>query len=82
MTCGGTGSLNLWKYQYPDKRAVKGKDDQMEGVPGTVELLQKVALSTQPISSFDWCAEKQGLCVTTSFDQMIRVILVTRLNLV
>ncbi|XP_041352610.1 WD repeat-containing protein 92-like [Gigantopelta aegis] len=80
MTSGGNGSLNLWKYSYPSKRVEKdGKGVEM-GVAGTVNLLQNVTLSTQPISSMDWSPDKEGLCVCTSFDQNLRVLIVTKLN--
>ena len=26
MTCGGNGSLELWKYSYPSQRSIKEKD--------------------------------------------------------
>ena len=58
----------------------KDSEDIDEGVVGTVNLLQNVTLSTQPISSFDWSADKMGLCVCTSFDQTLRVLIVTKLN--
>jgi hypothetical protein len=50
------------------------------GVAGTVNLQQNVTLSTQPISSFDWSPDKEGLGVCSAFDQQIRVVLVTRLK--
>lgn len=52
------------------------------GVPGSVQLLQNVGLSSQPLSSFDWSPDKLGLAVSTSFDQTLRVTLVTKLNTV
>lgn len=52
------------------------------GVAGSVNLLQNVTLSTQPIGSFDWSPDKKGLCVCSGFDQSVRVLIVTRLNLV
>ncbi|XP_071079335.1 dynein axonemal assembly factor 10-like [Haliotis cracherodii] len=80
MTGGGNGSLNLWKYSYPDKRVVEDSDGVAMGVVGSVNLLQNVTMSTQPISSFDWSPDKEGLCVCTSFDQNLRVLIVTKLN--
>ena len=50
------------------------------GVAGTVNLLQNVTLSTQPIASLDWSPDKQGLCVCSAFDQSVRVLIVTKLN--
>lgn len=50
------------------------------GVPGSIQLLQNVGLSSQPISGFDWSPDKLGLAVSTSFDQTLRVIVCTKLN--
>ena len=65
---------------YPSKRVTKTEEGQEMGVIGTIDLLQNTALSTQPISSFDWSPDKQGLCVCTAFDQTLRVLITTKLN--
>lgn len=81
MTTAGNGSMHLWKYKYPGKRATEPKDgSEPEGIVGSVQELNRVAISTQPISSIDWSRDKEGLCVTTSFDQQVRVVICTRLN--
>lgn len=80
MTCGGSGSLHLWKYNYPTQRVQQDQDGVDMGVAGTVSMLQNVTLSTQPISGFDWSPDKLGLCVCCSFDQTLRVLIVTKLN--
>ncbi|KAK3092270.1 hypothetical protein FSP39_000535 [Pinctada imbricata] len=80
MTLGGNGSLYLWKYNYPEKRVKQDEDKKDMGVAGTLSLLQNAVMSTQPINSFDWSPDKEGLCVCTAFDQAIRVIIVTKLN--
>ncbi|MBN3320352.1 WDR92 protein, partial [Atractosteus spatula] len=80
MTAGGAGNLHLWKYEYPAQRTKKDADDIDMGVAGSVSLLQNVTLSTQPIASLDWSPDKQGLCVTSAFDQTVRVLIVTKLN--
>jgi len=81
ITSGGNGSLHLWKYKYPGKRATEPKDGkEPEGVPGQVQELNRVSLATQPISSFQWSQDKLGLAVSTAFDQCIRVVVCTRLN--
>ncbi|KAH3859315.1 dynein axonemal assembly factor 10-like [Dreissena polymorpha] len=80
MTCGGNGTVNLWKYNYPASRVMQDSDKVDMGVAGTLQLVQNTVLSTQPISSFDWSPDKEGLCVCTSFDQMLRVLIVTRLK--
>ncbi|XP_075223991.1 dynein axonemal assembly factor 10 [Lycorma delicatula] len=79
-TCGGTGSICLWKYSYPPNR-VKEYDGAKIGVMGSVQLLQNTVLSTQPVSSFDWSPDKLGLGICSAFDQAVRVIIVTKLNL-
>lgn len=48
------------------------------GVAGTMELLNSRNISTQPISCFDWSPDKEGLAVCGSFDQMVRVVIVTK----
>lgn len=50
------------------------------GVAGSVELLAHKPLSSQPIASFDWSPDKEGLFVCSSFDQCVRVGVVTKLN--
>jgi WD repeat-containing protein 92 len=80
MVLGGDGTLMLYKYRYPDQRVVKDADGRDAGVAGTMELLNKRNVSTQPISSWDWSPDKEGLAVCGSFDQQIRVVIVTRLN--
>jgi len=82
MTCGGNGSLELWKYSYPTQRKIKEKDGHDKGVLGTVEQLQKKTFSTQPVASFDWNADKEGLAVMGILDQTVRVVVCTKLNLV
>ena len=79
MTTGGAGSLALWKYEYPPKR-VKEEDGVEVGVAGSLQYLQNATLSTQPISGLDWSPDKLGLAVCVSFDQVFRVIIVTKLN--
>ena len=80
MLLGGDGALNLYKYHYPDQRRVKDDSGEDVGVAGTIELLSTKSMSSQPICSFDWSPDKQGLCCMGSFDQCIRVGFVTKLN--
>ncbi|KAI8812137.1 WD40-repeat-containing domain protein [Cladochytrium replicatum] len=85
----GNGGLSLYKYHYPPKRSrLDGKhtpapgEAQWEfGNPGTLEQLQHTVVAEQPVSSFDWSMDKQGLCAFTAFDQTVRVGIVTKLNL-
>ncbi|CAL1300754.1 unnamed protein product [Larinioides sclopetarius] len=79
MTTGGAGSLCLWNYEYPPKRC-DGDGPVKFGVMGEAHLLQNTIVANQPISGFDWNTDKLGLAVCSSFDQTLRVIIVTRLN--
>jgi WD40 repeat protein len=80
-TTGGNGSVNVYKYKYPVQRfKVNAETGDRTGVMGTLEELASTTLSTQPIASFDWSADKEGLCVMGSFDQTVRVAIVTNLG--
>nr|XP_023022500.1 WD repeat-containing protein 92 [Leptinotarsa decemlineata] len=81
MTTGGAGSLCLWKYNYPIKRVEKDSEGVPYGIVGDLSLLQNCTLSDQPITSFDWCVDKIGLSVCSAFDQTLRVLITTKLNL-
>ena len=80
MSGGGNGGLNIYKYSYPVSRTMEGKDGLPIGVLGSVELLNSKVISSQPIVSFDWSADKEGLGVLSSLDHTIRVYIVTKLN--
>ncbi|XP_060534618.1 dynein axonemal assembly factor 10 isoform X2 [Cylas formicarius] len=81
MTTGGSGTLCLWKYNYPMKRVATNSDGIPYGVAGELQQLQNSVLSDQPITSFDWCEDKLGLSVCSAYDQTLRVLLTTKLNL-
>jgi len=73
MTGGGNGGLNIYKYHYPGNRVGKHRQDGNPiGIPGTVELLNSRVISTQPIGSFDWSPDREGLCCMSCLDQTIR----------
>ena len=76
VTGAGGGCLALHQYEYPEKRRAEG-----EGVAGTLHNLQTHQISDQPINCVDWSPDKQGLLATASFDQRLRVVFVTKLNL-
>jgi len=80
MTGGGNGSVNVYKYSYPAQRVSKDPEGMEQGVMGTLELLNTRTFSTQPINSFDWHPDKEGLCVMGSYDQSVRVAIVTKLH--
>lgn len=81
VTCGGTGSIRLWQYLYPPKRMIESADGQKQGVAGTLQMLHAVSVSSQPINSFDWNSDCIGLAVCGSFDQTVRILVTTNLNL-
>lgn len=66
---------------YPEKRSRSEKDGTEMGVAGSLSMLKATTLSTQPVHCFDWNADMQGLAVCGAFDQTIRVLITTRLNL-
>ncbi|XP_063222208.1 dynein axonemal assembly factor 10 [Bacillus rossius redtenbacheri] len=79
VTCGGAGSICLWKYCYPSKRTREEADGTEAGVAGSLEMLQNMSLTSQPVCGFDWSPDKLGLAVCCSLDQTVRVLVVTRL---
>ncbi|XP_050074961.1 dynein axonemal assembly factor 10 [Anopheles maculipalpis] len=81
VTGGGSGNVRLWLYHYPEKRSKTLTDGEEEGVAGTLEMLHATTLSTQPVHTFDWSPDRQGLAVCGSFDQTVRVLITTNLNL-
>jgi len=80
-TGGGNGNLNLYKYEYPSQRSLKDEHGYQYGVAGSVNLLQTKNLSTQPICSLDFHPDKAGLVCLGSFDQSVRVGVISKLNL-
>ena len=80
MTGGGNGGLNIYKYTYPKNRVGKHRDGSPIGISGSVELLNSRVISTQPIVSFDWSPDRQGLCCLTSMDQTLRAFVITKLE--
>jgi WD40 repeat protein len=67
-TMGGNGTLNIYKYHYPQSRSVKDQDNLDMGVPGKVELLNEKNVAQQPIVGLDWNTDKIGLACTVSLD--------------
>ena len=81
MSCGGNGLLELYKYEYPPQRLIVNPETkEQEGVPGNLVKLNDGIVATQPVASFDWHLVKLGLCAMVSFDQNLRVGVVTRLS--
>lgn len=70
----GDGSVELYRYEYPARRETQHPDGSLRGVVGEINRISSTQLSTQPINSWDWHAERKGLAVCTSFDQCVRVV--------
>lgn len=73
--------IYYFSSNYPEKRSRPGPDGCDVGVPGTLTMLKATTLSQQPVNSFDWNVDMEGLAVCGAFDQTIRVLITTRLNL-
>ncbi|PRP78373.1 serine C-palmitoyltransferase subunit [Planoprotostelium fungivorum] len=69
VTTGGNGAINLWKYEYPPQRKKKDSDGVDMGVAGSVRLLGQREISTQPVHTFEWHGEREGLALVGSLDQ-------------
>ncbi|KAJ8612554.1 hypothetical protein CTAYLR_003733 [Chrysophaeum taylorii] len=80
MTGGGNGGFNLYTYHYPKKRFTKAMNDIPVGVVGEVELLNSRIISSQPIVTFDWSPDREGLAVLACLDQTLRVYICTKLD--
>lgn len=81
VSCGGTGSVRLWLYHYPDSRTKDAGDGLRQGVAGNLEMLQATTISEQPVNCWDWSPDRIGLGVCGAFDQTVRVLITTKLNL-
>lgn len=78
---GGGGDLSLCQYQYPPERELKDPEGMKRGVPGAVQQINQAKVGEQPINSMDWNRSKEGLLACSSFDQCLRVMLVTKLSM-
>lgn len=77
---GGNGTINLYKYSYPEQRVIKDDKGREMGVAGTLEQLATTRVSEHPIVSFDWHMDKMGLYAAGCIDQTVRVGLATKLQ--
>jgi hypothetical protein len=80
MTSTGAGILELFKYHYPPKRSSKDENNEEVGVVGCVKSIQTATLAEQPIGAFDWSPDKSGLFSFISFDQQVRIGMVTKIS--
>ncbi|GBP58618.1 WD repeat-containing protein 92 [Eumeta japonica] len=81
ITCAGNGQVTLWKYEYPEQRSVVDSTGAAYGVAGKLRRLQRMVVSTQPINALDWNRDQAGLAIATAYDQYLRVLITTKLNL-
>ncbi|KAI8425263.1 hypothetical protein MSG28_007055 [Choristoneura fumiferana] len=81
ITCAGNGHATLWKYEYPEQRYRVDDKGVSCGVPGKLKRLQRMVISTQPINALDWNRDHLGLAIATAYDQYVRVLVTTKLNL-
>lgn len=56
-----TTCIMMFLSKYPPKRVRKTDDGTEEGVVGSVESLQNITLSDQPISNLDWNTDKVNI---------------------
>jgi WD40 repeat protein len=80
VTCGGNGSVGLWKYNYPTSRVKKDEQGVEMGVVGTLTAVNEKPIAAQPIVSWDWHTDKTGLACLCALDQTVKVAIVTKLN--
>lgn len=81
VSLGGNGSMNLYKYNYPNQRSVNDENGIPKGVIGNLTLLNSKDVTTQPIVGYDWHPDKIGLSTMVALDQSVKVYLFTKLNL-
>ena len=86
----GCPDLGTLQFNFRDTTAMMWSDMAIVCMDVKKELLsqsycvsgiisQDITLSTQPIGGFDWHPDKAGLAVCSSYDQTLRVLIVTKL---
>jgi len=81
VTCGGNGTVNLWKYTYPSKRFMMDPfTKEGRGILGKVEQIGEQKIGPQPVVSWDWQRDKIGLACCGMLNQTVKVVFATRLN--
>ena len=81
VTMNGSGTLKLFKYDYPNQRKLEDAEGHWKGVPGSLELLNDKVTAQQPVVGLDFNSGKLGLAVQCALDQTVKVLIVTKLNL-
>eukprot|EP00092_Neocalanus_flemingeri_P023219 GFUD01025176.1.p1 GENE.GFUD01025176.1~~GFUD01025176.1.p1 ORF type:complete len:342 (-),score=127.70 GFUD01025176.1:42-1067(-) len=73
----GSGAVQLVRFKEPGHRVMIGGDGANVGTPGEFLKVSAKQLTDKPVTSSDWSQDRAGLVVTTSFDQNIRILIVT-----
>ena len=81
-TISGSGTMSLYKYEYPSQRNRILEDQTEVGFLGSVVKLNDTHMGNRPLSGFDWSPDKPGLGLCTSFDEKIRILDVPNISLV
>jgi len=73
----GSGAIDLIRYVDPGHRVMIGSDGRNVGTPGKFLKVATKQLTDKPVTSIDWSKDKAGLVIASSFDQHLRVLLIT-----
>lgn len=76
----GDGSIELYRYKYPEHRRVKTPNGEFRGICGELKYIGSYKIASQPINALDWHSAYRGLAVCTGLDQRVRVLLGTHLK--
>ncbi|XP_051900277.1 dynein axonemal assembly factor 10-like isoform X2 [Pristis pectinata] len=76
VTSGGAGSLHLWKHGDSSTLFERTDHEREDKDSTSPTLLNSISLSSQPIGSLDWNTDKQGLCISASFDHKVHIVIV------
>ncbi|XP_067874987.1 dynein axonemal assembly factor 10-like isoform X2 [Heterodontus francisci] len=76
ITSGGTGCLHLWKYNESSTLLERTDHERDDKDSTTITLLNTISVSSQPIGSLDWNTDKQGLCISASFDHSVHILII------
>ena len=79
VTYDGSGAVKIWKHRLSKESVLSSECDN--GHTTGLEKLQDCQISKQPISSFDWSPDMLGLAVSTSFDQKVRLLAFTNMEI-
>ena len=78
ISMGGTGCLNLYKY---NNDFISGEECHRNKNFGKMHLLSSNEICTQPIIGFDWHNTKLGLFCLVAFDRTVKICTMNKLNL-